>query len=49
MVVLVSVGGGVGERDGGTSHGEASSWADMMSSMLASPPGGCELRGYLGE
>jgi hypothetical protein len=45
LVVLVSVGGGVGERDGGTSQGEASGWADMMSSMLASPPGECWLFG----
>lgn len=28
---------GVGD---GTSQGEASSWAAMISSMLASPPGG---------
>ena len=39
-VGLEGVGGeGVGGRDGGMVQGVASAWADMMSSMLASPPG----------
>ena len=38
MLVDDGVGQGEADRDGGISQGVASTWADMMSSIEASPP-----------